>query len=154
VKRTWPQTTIAIRRQPDLEMPCLEWQGRRDADGYGWQWDPVAKRDRKVHRMAWEKVHGRPATTPILHRCDNPPCVEPTHLWAGSLTENTRDMVLKGRSRFRGDHGLSLEQARAIRARVAAGEVQRAIARELGLHFTTVNRIVKGRTWKEVRPTH
>ena len=125
---------------------CWLWLGCRDKDGYG-----IFRRGLKAHRVAHELWIGPiPKGHFVIHSCDNPPCVSPFHIRAATPAENTQDMVLKGRSRFRGADSLSLERVALIRSRVAAGEVQRAVARELGVHFTTVNRIVRGRTWKGV----
>jgi predicted transcriptional regulator len=68
---------------------------------------------------------------------------------AGTPKTNTRDMMAKGRAKFAG-RCLTLQQVASVRQRVAAGEVQRAIARELQVHPVTINRIVKGRSWEGV----
>lgn len=75
----------------------------------------------------------------------------PTHLAAGTAKANIRDMMAKGRAKF-GGQCLAPQQVADVRRRVAAGESQRAIARELKVHYTTINRIVRGRTWEGVIP--
>lgn len=80
-----------------LEFPCLEWLGTRTGDQYG-----QLTIDGKVvyaHRRAWELEHGLPIPKGmcILHKCDNPPCVEPTHLFLGTRKDNVEDMDRKGR---------------------------------------------------------
>lgn len=65
--------------------------GRR---GEGWLW---------VHRVSWELQNGPvPDGLQVLHRCDNPPCVRPSHLFLGTQVDNIRDMWAKGRARPRG----------------------------------------------------
>lgn len=125
--------------------PCIEWTGRRDKDGYA-----MSGGTTRVARQVFVDAHGWEPEV-VMHTCDNPPCVEPTHLRGGTHQENTRDMMAKGRAKFAG-RCLTPEQVASVRQRVTAGEVQRAIARELKVHPTTINRIVQGQTWKEVSP--
>lgn len=92
-----------IARQRFLEstrragsLGCLEWTGRRDSNGYG-----VARRDgrdERAHRIAFEFAYGPiPAGLLVCHHCDNPPCIEASHLFAGTCRDNIADMRRKGR---------------------------------------------------------
>lgn len=75
---------------------CWEWQGRKNKGRYG-----VIIRSRNsilAHRAAWLLTHGKiPDGLHILHHCDNPPCVNPKHLWCGTHSDNMADMARKGR---------------------------------------------------------
>jgi HNH endonuclease len=75
---------------------CWEWQGVKNGDGYG-----QFKRDGQMvpaHRIAFELIHGEiPNGLYVLHQCDNPPCVKPSHLYLGTQFDNMRDMFQKGR---------------------------------------------------------
>lgn len=91
------------------------------------------------------------------HRCDNPSCVNPRHLWFGTRRENARDAARK----FRMSHGdnhcgakITRDIARTIVARYDAGESQRQIAASLGLRATHVHDIVHGKAWKSARFTN
>lgn len=77
---------------------CLEWRGARVGDGYGQlRWD--GKRV-LAHRLAWQNKNGQiPDGLNVLHRCDNPPCVNPAHLFLGTHQENMRDRDAKGRNK-------------------------------------------------------
>lgn len=82
-------------------MECIEWWGTRDSNGYG----VVKRKGRmvKAHRMVWEECFGPiPKGLFICHHCDNPPCVNPLHLFPGTAADNNRDMMEKGRARFPG----------------------------------------------------
>ena len=75
---------------------CWEWQGTRRNDGYGLFWN--GSRQVRAHRAAWELEHSSiPQGLNICHRCDNPPCVNPSHLFLGTQKDNLDDMREKGR---------------------------------------------------------
>ena len=105
--------------------------------------------------MAWELANGRsvPDGLFICHRCDNPPCCNPAHLFLGTQTDNDRDRDSKGRN-IRGDRHpdskLTSVAVREIRRRAAAGERQADLAREYGVTSTTLCQVVKRQTWKHV----
>lgn len=71
---------------------CLEWQGPRDRQGYG-----KVGGGALAHRAAYAMAKGDPSGKCVLHRCDNPPCVDPEHLWLGTIGDNNRDTAEKGR---------------------------------------------------------
>ena len=75
---------------------CKEWAGTRRADGYG-----VLRKGSlqvRAHRAAWEDAYGPiPDGMDVCHHCDNPPCVEPTHLFLGTALDNMQDASRKGR---------------------------------------------------------
>lgn len=76
---------------------CWEWQGHRQRSGYGGL--TVGNKHRLAHRVAWEVTYGPiPDGLCVLHRCDNPPCCNPAHLWLGTKAQNNADRAVKGRS--------------------------------------------------------
>lgn len=79
---------------------CLVWTGERNRGGYGQIRDGGPKVP--VHVAAWRLLVGPvPEGKKVLHRCDNPPCWEVSHLWIGTQKDNVADMWAKGRA---GDH--------------------------------------------------
>jgi hypothetical protein len=78
---------------------CWLWIGCRQRPGYGRIGREGGKGTRYAHHVSWELHYGPiPEGQQVLHRCDNPPCVRPDHLFLGSQLENVRDMWDKGRA--------------------------------------------------------
>ena len=144
-QRFWSKVAVG---EPD---ECWEWQAARMPRGYGVIGGPV----RYAHRAVWVLTHGEvPAGMHVLHRCDNPPCVNPAHLFLGTHAKNVADMDAKGRRK--GPKGethpaakLTAEQVRAIR-RECAEVSQRVVAERYGVDPSTVSRIVHGKQWRSV----
>lgn len=88
---------------------CWEWQGYRTPFGYGTISLP-GKRTVYAHRASWEVFRGAvPSGTCVLHSCDNPPCINPSHLFLGSRIDNNKDAVTKGRDAIsKGTSGLPI----------------------------------------------
>lgn len=78
---------------------CWEWQGSRDACGYGCLWVLIdGRRLQRAHRAAWALYRGPiPDGMLIRHRCDNPPCCNPDHLELGTYAQNSDDKVARRR---------------------------------------------------------
>ena len=75
---------------------CWIWLGSRDNGGYG-TFHFKGKLVR-AHRFSWELINGPiPNNKLILHKCDNPPCINPNHLYVGDYKDNMRDAQLRGR---------------------------------------------------------
>jgi hypothetical protein len=96
-----------------------------------------------AHRFAWELAYGPiPPGLSICHRCDNPPCVRPDHLFLGTTRENVFDSIAKGRPRG-APPKLTPADKEAIRAQYAAGGITKAaIARERGVSKTTIGHVI------------
>lgn len=138
---------------------CWLWTGAPNSDGYG-SLRIGSRRDGsrtgiKSHRLSYLLHYGNvPDGLQVLHRCDNPPCVNPDHLFLGTHTDNMRDRSAKGRGNHpTGERNaatrLSSRQVATIRERYAKGEVfQHQLAAEFGIAQTTVSAIVRGEIWK------
>ena len=90
-KRFWKRVEI---RSPD---ECWHWMGSLDLAGYGTF--SLGGRHRRAHQVAWEIDNGIgfPKGKYGCHACDNPPCVNPKHIWPGTHLENMRDAQAKRR---------------------------------------------------------
>jgi hypothetical protein len=133
---------------------CWPWQRTLATKGYG-----VFVVDRvqyRASRVALSLALGRDLTADeeACHRCDNPPCVNPLHLFAASKAENQHDKGRKGRAargeRNGGGGKLYDDDVRAIRRRIAAGETLAAIAADYEVSRALVGHIKHGRLWRHV----
>lgn len=111
--------------------------------------DSTGKRvDAIAHRVAWELVNGPiPAGKVICHRCDNPPCCNPSHLFVGTMADNMRDMAQKGRGRS-GTAKLDAEALRRIHETPRTRAAREPLAAELGVSVRAIEHAQAGRTWR------
>ena len=126
---------------------CWEWSAGRDRDGYGdFWWDKTVK----AHRASWLLYCGGPIEKGlgVLHRCDNPPCVNPDHLFLGTTKDNNTDMAIKERGRT---VKLTASQIPEIRARLANGEKAWKIAKDYGVTGGSIYPIQYGNSWRHVK---
>jgi HNH endonuclease len=141
----------APAHRPELG-PCLEWQGVRTKRNYGVTKYQGARY--QTHRLAYALANGPiPEGASVMHRCDNPPCGEPSHLVCGSNLDNVQDRNVKGRTaqgQKAGGAKLNVAAVQRIRSRHAAGESQVAIAQAYGITTGTVFAIVHRLSWKHV----
>ncbi len=128
---------------------CHVWTGALHSSGYG---SFRMKKTERAHRVAFFLSHGKWPDPCCLHKCDNPKCVRPDHLFEGTLVVNNADRDAKGRFVFsRGEsHGsakLSESEVLAIIAIAASGKSQRVIAKRFGCSQQNINKIIRRKTW-------
>lgn len=142
---------------------CWEWMGAKFPKGYGSLF--TGKKCELAHRVSYILHYGAiPDDLWVLHRCDNPGCVRPDHLFLGNNTDNVRDMIAKGRSWQqtrpetipRGEQlvqtKLTSEKVRAIRKEYAQGRSKQSLADAYGVAWKTIYDVVKRRSWRHVDP--
>lgn len=127
---------------------CWEWTAARNPKGYGVKRLGGRKgRNIMAHRFSWELFNSEvPAGLLVCHRCDNPGCVNPAHLFLGTPKDNTLDMYAKGRAAPLPLAPLKFtpEQCDEIRVLHGLGKSMRAIAREFSTTHSVVRRILLG----------
>jgi hypothetical protein len=136
---------------------CWEWQAAKDKRGYGVISDkPNDKNSLAAHRVAYELHYGaNPADALVCHRCDNPSCVNPHHLWLGDYGDNNRDARDKNR-RYQPDVSgenngrakLSLTDVALIRQHYNNDMTAEQLANRFGVSVSTVRYAAKGKSWK------
>ena len=150
------------------ESGCWVWAGSKSADGYGKF--SVGTKDWRAHRFSWTSRRGPiPDGQLVLHSCDNPPCVNPDHLFLGSQLDNRADCSAKGRAATGPENGarlyperlargerqglakLTAAQVGDIRARYRTGQYRQTdLSAIFGISPATVAQIVTLKTWRHV----
>lgn len=127
---------------------CWEWIGTKNNKGYGMIQRGAAHDGKALaHRVSYALYVGDiPDNACVLHRCDNPSCVNPRHLFIGTRADNGLDMCLKQRSQSR----LSAAQIMAIRNLHADGTRLLEIADKYNISAATVSGIVSGKSWNHL----
>lgn len=132
---------------------CWVWNGYCQKFGHGWTRFGLA------HRYAWEQLRGVvPEGQFVLHKCDNPPCVNPDHLYVGGRQDNQNDMANRGRSVW-GERShyakLTAKQVKLIRSLfVRTGEKKsnaNELAEQFGIKHGQLLKIVNGQSWRQLK---
>ena len=141
---------------PHPRTGCWIWTGSLGSTGYG-AFGAQGK-TRKAHRVSWEihngeiPKHDSSHGMCVCHKCDNPRCVNPSHLFLGTNTDNVRDMVRKGRhvppiGEFGGASKLTEADVRAIRN---DARTTRKIAEDYPVSKSQIHSIKSGNSWKHI----
>lgn len=171
-ERFWSKVDKNGPTMPGMSTPCWVWTGATSG-GYG-QIGLGNGKIGKASRVVWELQHGAAPGSEkcVLHHCDNPPCVNPEHLFLGTQKDNALDREAKGRMPHpsgdahharrhperlaRGaEHGnakLSSEQVTVIREAYKGGRgEQLALAQKYNVDAQTIRRIVQNKTYTQER---
>jgi hypothetical protein len=133
MQRFWDKVAIG---QPN---ECWPWTRAKTRDGYG-SFGAYKGISVLAHRAAWEIQNGPiPDGMYVLHRCDNPPCVNPLHLFLGTQADNVADCSKKGRRNQSRWKKLSPEKRQEIRDLYATGSYSlAALGRKYGVSYQTI----------------
>jgi len=125
---------------------CWLWTGSK-AVGYGFTY--FNKKRFYTHRFSWESKYGKiQKGLFICHKCDNPSCVNPDHLFLGTQKDNLMDMVSKNRG---GRQKLTVKQVKEIRKRYDKGNVtQTFLGRLFGVRQTTISMLTTRNTFVNI----
>ncbi len=131
---------------------CIPWIGGKTKAGYG-SFCYFFKKY-YAHRVVAEAKFGKlKPGDEVCHKCDNPGCINPDHLFIGTHAENIQDCVRKGRQpkgEDNGQHKVSEKQVRAIRELLSQGVTQKRIAQHYPLSQQTISEIATRKIWKHI----
>lgn len=129
---------------------CWHWTGELNSQGYGRfaTWSGERRSRHLAHRLAYELAVGPLGDRVARHRCDNPPCCNPSHIEPGTRSDNMRDAVERGRANLSGleAHRLRRDDA-AAEARAAGDSALLAQIKELmriGLTLDAAHDVARG----------
>jgi len=132
---------------------CWEWTAYKNNLGYGRF--RIQYKTLKAHRVAYFLSTGKdPAKLRVCHTCDNPSCVNPNHLFLGTMGDNIKDMRAKGRGNkgeTQGHSKLTSEQVLQIRSLYASGKyTYKYLSKMFNVTMSPIGHIVTRITWKHI----
>lgn len=134
---------------------CWKWLGAKASFGYGkLGFHKPYRKHIDAHRISWIIHHGDIGNFRVLHRCDNPECTNPEHLFLGTQLQNMLDMHDKRRGSYGLRHPikrkLTADQVVEMRLLHREGRTYPELGARYGVAATTVQWAVQRRNWKHV----
>lgn len=142
-KRFWSKVEVKERHD------CWFWRAGKDKNGYGMFW--IKPQNQPAHKVAYKFEFGSfEKGLHVLHKCDNPSCVNPYHLFLGTNQDNIKDMIKKGRS-LKGEKAHSAKlteiEVKQIKKLINEGMSSGMISKRFKVHKSTIKDIKALRTW-------
>jgi hypothetical protein len=153
--RFWPK----IEKGPNAD-DCWKWIGAKTENGYG----VIGAGARgtgvlKAPRASWLIHHGEePGEMLVCHKCDNPECCNPLHLFLGTNSDNMKDCSNKGRLKIPHRRGEANNKSKLTEAQVIEIRLvyknrckingAQPLGRKHGVHWKTILKVIKNQTWK------
>lgn len=110
--------------------------------------------NRYCHRISYMIHKGDIGDKFVCHKCDNPKCVNPDHLFLGTHDDNMKDMVAKGRSNIGSNNGMSkltIDKVRTIRNLINNGKSTHEVAKKFGVRASAISRIANYKRWSALK---
>ncbi len=135
----------------DAKTGCWDWISHKDKDGYGLL--PVNGPAIRAHRFSYEKYNGKiPDGMIICHKCDNPSCVNPLHLFAGTVKDNCDDMIAKERDAIIGERNNKAKLTNDDVIYILSSYMPiNELAKKFNVHKSTIRRIKNNDAWRNIK---
>ena len=149
------QERFEEKYEPVTESGCWIWTAQLDKYGYGRI--AVDRNSRLAHRIAYKLYRGEiPKGLHVLHNCDTPSCVNPSHLRVGTHADNMEDRANRKRGADTSGENHSMSKLSdldvlVIRVRYAEGETQQSLANEFGVSNSLVSNVCTNKTRKHIK---
>lgn len=148
IARFWDKVSLG---DPEC---CWEWNAGKSSAGYGSL--KIFGNSEGAHRVAWEIATQQLMGNRVAcHRCDNPACCNPSHIYAGDAKSNGRDAVSRGLlppqrrdGERNGNAKLKQKDVEDIRRRISRGETNVRIAKDYPVTHQMVSKIRRGHFWR------
>lgn len=129
-----------------LENGCWQWRAHTDLNGYGYL--PGDLKHTRAHRFSYEFHIGKiPEAMLICHKCDNPGCVNPDHLFVGTSKDNAQDALQKGRAYVGEKNGMSKLTKENIKEILSSELNGVQLAQKFEVTRSTINRVRRREAW-------
>ncbi len=135
----WNKVNISLKNE------CWEWTGHLYHNGYGQKRYKLGKKTYtfKVNRLSYYFEHGKiPQGLLICHHCDNKKCCNPSHLYAGTVKQNTRDYIERGTNK------INMKIANEIRESAKLGLSIKDISKKYNINTCSISQILRNISWK------
>lgn len=157
--RFWDHVDVEERASDEL---CWNWKGAKNKLGYGFITESVSEQTKtrlrkrfRAHRLSYEIHYGTiPAGIFVCHRCDNPSCVNPRHLFLGTQKDNLSDAARKGRTALGAKNGAAVLTEDQVREARQIYNDEGISARQLGFRYGVNPRymwaVIARKAWKHI----
>lgn len=150
---------LRLHSRRDPVTGCLLWTGNVYPGEFPYGRIVVDGLSTVTHRVAWEVAYGCiPMGQVVRHRCDNPRCIDPTHLLLGTQVDNMQDMIIRRRFDRTGERNnsarLTWPLVREIRAAHDRGMAVKDLAEQYRICRSQIRNIINGHHWKETTSAH